>query len=206
MRDLRHGAGDDEHHVGHDLHEGRDERQLDARRLDGLVLLQDGDQPDGRGAQEARVAQIERHERQAPRGTGRHEVGVRGGDHHEHGNREGRPGQRLGNGLAASKDHEPCDDDDGQRHASDELLGDARRDVPEAVEDALPVLEVQEGSDAAYHQRDGGRDERGHLQVPALALERQDGHAAQRAAGQAYEQREDDERPLRFHYSSPPSQ
>ena len=194
------------HEIGHQRGRRADKAHADRGLLDLLVALDRRDAPQHHGAHHEGVAQVEHHERPAPCRDGGHQVGVRGGAHHGDGGHEGDCAQPHGQLLAAAQHHEPHHDEDGEHHAPDQLLGDAGRDVPEPVEDALPVLQVQEGPDAADHERHGRCDKRRHLQVAPLALKGQHGHAAQKAAGHAHEEREDNERPLRFHYSSPPSQ
>lgn len=122
-----------------------------------------------------------------------------GDDHgHRHDERHhGKPGGQFV--LALAQDDEPQHHDHGQRHAPDELLGDAGGDVAETIEDALPVLKMQESADAADHEAHRRGDKTRHLKVAAATLKGQDAHAPQQAAGDADEQREDYEGPLRFH-------
>ena len=77
--------------------------------------------------------------------------------------------------------------------------------MAEAVEDALPVLEVQESADAADDQAHHRGDKTRHLKVAAAALKGQDAHAPQKTAGDADEQRKDNKGPLGLHYAIPPS-
>ncbi len=75
--------------------------------------------------------------------------------------------------------------------------------MAEAVEDALPVLQVEEHGDAAGGQEHAGQDRQQLLGLLTGVLERQRAGAAEHAAAPCGKGGEKDQRPLQFHYSSP---
>ena len=106
-------------------------------------------------------------------------------------------------GTRAAQVHEVDDHDDGEHHDGDELLGDAAGQMPEAVEDALPVLQMEEHRDAAHDQKRGRGDERRHLGAAALSAQRPEALGREQAGRPGQERGEQDKGPLQFHYSPP---
>ncbi|MFR5828227.1 MAG: hypothetical protein ACLUE1_03775 [Adlercreutzia equolifaciens] len=68
--------------------------------------------------------------------------------------------------------------------------------MPEAVEDALPVLQVEEHRDAAHDQKRGRGDERRHLGAGALAAQRVEALRAEHARRPREQRREQNKGPL----------
>ena len=95
--------------------------------------------------------------------------------------------------------HEEDDHDDHQYHNGDELLGDTGGEVTEAVEDALPMLQMHEDRDAADHQQNEGGDERGDLGFEPFAFEIGDGLGAERTGRPSHKRGKENQRPLEFH-------
>ena len=82
------------------------------------------------------------------------------GDEHRHRRRYDhqrskpfRRGDRIGRSLRLPQHHEKDDHEHGHDHNTHEFLGDTGSRVAEAVEDALPVLQVEEHRDAADGQK-----------------------------------------------------
>ena len=165
------------------------------------------DQRERRRSQHAGVAQdVEDPQHAVPRGAGGHGVGVRHhGDQHDR-QRDRQPGEPFGHAgpvVGIAQHDQVGHGDDRQHDDGDQLLGDAARQVAEAVEDALPVLEVEEHRDPADGQKDGARDPGRHLR-PLARPER--GHQRLRPEqprAPRHQRGEHDQRPLELHYSSP---
>ena len=104
-------------------------------------------------------------------------------------------------GLA--RRHEVHHGNDHEHHDGNQFLRDAGRDMPEA-EDALPVLQVEEHGDAGSCQQDHRQYAQQLLRLLARARKRKHAGAAEHAAGPGRQRGEQDQRPLQFHYCSPP--
>ena len=204
----RAGAQLDEGRVGNGAHGAdRGARHGGQAALAGLLALGGEHHRAGGRAEQAGGAHDGEHlEHGIPRRARRHHVGMRAHRGQDHADGDGDPRHALGQraavvGLAGHG--EVRHGDHHEHHDRDELLRDAGGDVAEAVEDALPVLQVEEHGDAAGGQERAGQDRQQLLGLLARALERQRAGSAEHAAAPSGKGGEKDQGPLQFHYSSP---
>ena len=118
-------------------------------------------------------------------------------EHHgQHKTHPSEPSGHLGLVASATQVHEVHHHDHREHHDGDELLGDAAAQVAEAVEDALPVLKMEEHRDAAHDQQHGRGDERRHLGAGALPAQRVEALRTEHARRPREQRREQNKRPL----------
>lgn len=128
-------------------------------------------------------------------------------DGHEHDRqRDGDPRQPLrhaGAVVGLAHEHEVGHGRHGKHDDRDQLLRDPGGQMPEPVEDALPVLQVEEHRDPAGRQQHGRADPSRHLR---LLPHPEHGHQRLRPEqprAPRHQRGEQNQRPLEFHYSSP---
>ena len=173
----------------------------------GSPCSQGGEEGERRGAQHAGVAEdVEDPEGRVPSGAGGHRVRVRhDGDQHDR-QGDGQPRQPLRHARAVvglAHEHEVGHGGHGKHHDRDQLLRDPARQMPEPVEDPLPVLKVEEHRDPAGRQQDGRRNPRRHLRLLPDAEHRHQRLRPEQPRAPRNQRGEQNQRPLEFHYSSP---
>ena len=105
---------------------------------------------------------------------------------------------------AAAQHHERHNHEHTDDHDAGELLGDTRGRVAEPVEDALPVLQVEEHRHTSHGEQRRRADEGRHLGAAPLARERRGALGPEEPGRPRHEGGEQYQGPLQLHgYSSP---